>query len=273
MRFKSLSTLKRQPETEEPWWAEGLPQDVLMTDYARKKAFKISELVKKIHRSSYEWYGFTMADGQSPEVIVDIGLPRNDRNIHQYVAIGPEKIAEYQESLTSDVVINGWIHSHGNLGFRQFSGIDERNHITVLDYVTALLRRPLGRKEIPLDDLVLLVKGHETDCDAREGRVCLVTDLPVGEARILEAVYGGFSYGIVIGDEGWHRQAIHYRRRGILTGHVSLSRKDAHLVVLGTGRSMSRHEIDELGGEVQEKVRPPRANTTVLKPRKSGKAK
>ena len=81
MRFKSLAQLKR-PEAYEVSLAS-LPEEIRLTGYARAKAFKISELVRQIHGDSYEWYGYTLGSRDNPEVVSDIGLPKNDENIQQ----------------------------------------------------------------------------------------------------------------------------------------------------------------------------------------------
>lgn len=256
MRFKSLSQLKR-PDSHEIVLGT-LPQEIRITEYALAKAFKISELVRVIHKESYEWYGYTIASRDAPELILDIGLPRNDQNLVEYTSIGPENIAAFQESLPSDRVINGWIHSHGSLEFRQFSGTDERNQVTVLDYVTTLLRKSIAKKEVVIKDLVLLVKSQCTEHDYARGNVSLVTDAPVGEARILETVFGGFCYAIVVGDGGWHRQAIYHKTRGILSGQTTESKREADLVVQDTGRSLTRWEIEGLTEEVKAKIQPMR---------------
>ena len=92
MRFRSLSDLERQKPKEVI--LATLPQEISMTRYAKEKAFKISELVREIHHESYEWYGFTLADKDNPELITDIGLPRNAQNLEEYATINPEGIAE-----------------------------------------------------------------------------------------------------------------------------------------------------------------------------------
>lgn len=254
MRFKGLSELKR-PELWEIILAP-LPQEILMAQYAMAKAFKINELVRLIHRGSYEWYGYTIADRGHPELIVDIGLPKNDQNLVEYTKIGPEGIAAYQESLPADQVINGWIHSHGGLEYEHFSATDERNHMTVLDYVTALLRKPVAKREVVIKDLVTLVKGRFGEKDLEKGSVTLITDAPITEALVMETIYGGFCYSIVIGDEGWHQQEIHYKRRGILSGQTTISKQEARMVLVNTGRSLTPSEIDALVNEVKEKIQP-----------------
>ncbi|MGD8503879.1 MAG: hypothetical protein PVH49_09750, partial [Syntrophobacterales bacterium] len=158
MRFRSLSELKR-PEPKEVILAT-LPQEISMAHYAKAKAFKINELVREIHQESYEWYGFTIADKDNPELIADVGLPRNDQNLQDFATIGPERIAEYHESLPEDTIINGWIHSHGALKYKHFSHTDEENQATVLDFVTARLRWVVAKKEVPIQDLHLLIKGE-----------------------------------------------------------------------------------------------------------------
>ena len=165
MRFKDLSRLKR-PEPLEITLGN-LPQNILMAAYAKDKAFKINELVGIIFEKSYEWYGFTLAEKDRPELIVDIGLPQNDLNLNDYTSLGSATIAEYQESLPEDTIINGWIHSHGALNYRHFSHTDEQNHLTVLDFVTARTRKPLSKKEVAIQDLILLEKDRFDKIEVR----------------------------------------------------------------------------------------------------------
>jgi hypothetical protein len=254
MRFKKLSELKR-PELLEIVLAT-LPQQITMTRYAMAKAFEISELVRTIFKDSYEWYGLTLGYRYEPEAVADIGLPKNDQNLQDYTAIGPERIAEYCDSLSSDVVVNGWIHSHGSLEHKHFSHIDEKNQLTVLDFVNARLRKPIAKREIPIQDLVLLVKNHFTEKDLERGTVSLITDVPITEIRILETIYGGFCYSIVIGDEGWHEQEIYYKEQNILSGKTIVRNREAEIVFLDTGRSLTQLEIQALGKEVAGKIQP-----------------
>ena len=254
MRFKSLSDLKRQKPKEVI--LATLPQEISITHYAKDKAFKISELVREIHDESYEWYGFTLADKDNPELITDIGLPRNAQNLEEYATINPEGIAEYHDSLAGDTLINGWIHSHGALHYTHFSHTDEENHATVLDFVTARLRKTLAKKEIPIQDLQLLVKNEFEEKELEQGSVSLITDTVVSEAILMETIYGGFSYSIVIGDEGWHEQEIHYKERGVISGHSHVSKKRADLVVVDNRRSLTQADIHALSEEVEEKIQP-----------------
>lgn len=254
MRFKSLSELKR-PEIYEVVLGV-LPDHIRMTRYARAKAFKINELVREIHKESFEWYGYTLAKKNEPEIIEDIGLPPNEHNLYHYTSIDPGKIAGYQDSLPSGVVINGWIHSHGNLEFKRFSGTDEENHVTVLDYVSAQLRRPVSKREVVVKDFAFLLRGEYTERDLQRGSVCLITDAPVSEARILETIYGSFCYCIVIGDEGWHEQEIYYKKRGILSGETSVNKRDAELSIVDTGRLLTPADIEILSQEVEERLQP-----------------
>ena len=254
MRFKSLSDLKRQKPKEVV--LANLPQEISITHYAKEKAFKISELVREIHDESYEWYGFTLADKDNPELIIDIGLPRNAQNLEEYATINPEGIAEYHDSLAGDTLINGWIHSHGALHYTHFSHTDEENHATVLDFVTARLKKTVAKKEIPIQDLQLLVKNEFEEEELEQGSVSLITDAVVSEALLMETIYGGFSYSIVIGDEGWHEQEIHYKERGVISGHSHVSKKSADLVLIDNGRSLTQAEIHVLSEEVEEKIQP-----------------
>jgi len=254
MRFKNLSQLKRpEPLTIT---LGSLPQQILMTVYARDKAFKINDLIGAIFEESFEWYGFTLSHKDHPELIADIGLPQNDFNLQDYTTLGSERIAEFQESLTEDVIINGWIHSHGALNYKHFSHTDEKNHLTVLDFVASRTRKPLAKKEVSVQDMVFLQKDRFGQKDMEKGSVCLITDGPITEARIMETVYGSFCYSIVIGDTGWHEQEIHCRKRGILSGHTTVSSKGANIEFVDTGKTLSNIDISALNDEVKEKIKP-----------------
>jgi hypothetical protein len=254
MRFKSLSELKR-PEIREISLAP-LPQNIPMTHFAREKAFTISELVRSVHKKSLEWYGFTLGSTRNPDLIADIGLPRNDLNLHDYTSLSSERIAVFQELLPDDVIINGWIHSHGSLMFKQFSHTDERNHLVVLDFVAGSVRRPVAKREVAIKDLVFLLKDQFVEEDLRAGSVCIITDAPITAATIMETVYGSFCYAIVVGDEGWHEQQIHYKENGVLSGHAAVSAKEADIILVDSGRNLTRLDMSALRDEVEAKVQP-----------------
>jgi hypothetical protein len=254
MRFKRLSELRR-PELEEISLA-ALPHSIPMAAYAREKAFKINDLVRSVHKNSLEWYGFTLGAANAPDLIADIGLPRNDLNLRDYTAISAERITEFQDSLPEKVIINGWIHSHGALSYKYFSGTDEKNHLVVLDFVAAGLRRPVAKREIAIKDLVLLLKDRFAPEDLAEGSVCLITDAPITSATLMETIYGSFCYAIVVGDEGWHEQQIHYKENGVLTGRTIRSHRAADIVLVDSGRTLTPHDISVLKNEVETKIRP-----------------
>jgi hypothetical protein len=267
MRFKALKDLAR-PAPREIVLAS-LPDRVLITDFAKAKAFAVSEAVRRVHGEAFEWYGFALAERGQPEIIVDLGLPENDENRETYTSLSPESIAAYQETLPPGLIINGWLHSHGALEFRQFSPVDDVNQATVLDYVTSLLKLPVAKKEVVIRDLALMVMRDAATWDpargeipgeeaARlaQGSVTLITDAPVSRARLFETVYGGFCYAIVIGDEGWTRQEIHYKTRGVLTGETLISKRDADLVLVETGKTLSATDLETLEDEVRDRIRP-----------------
>jgi hypothetical protein len=254
MRFKRLSELERPDLREIPLAA--MPESIAMTHYAREKAFKINELVRTVHEKSLEWYGFTLGAAGSPDLITDIGLPHNDLNLENYTTLSAERIAEFQESLPDDVVMNGWIHSHGALMYKHFSNIDEKNHLVVLDFIGSRLRRPVVKREVAIRDLVLLLKDQYAREDLTKGSVCLITDSPITSATILETVYGSFCYAVVIGDEGWHEQRIHYKENGVLSCHTTLSHKEAGITLVDTGRVLLPLDISALRDEVEKKIRP-----------------
>jgi hypothetical protein len=134
--------------------------------------------------------------------------------------------------------------------------MDEKNHLTVLDFVAARTRKPLAKKEIAVQDLVLLEKDRFEEKDMEKGSVCLITDGPIAEAKIMETVYGSFCYSIVIGDGGWHEQEIHSRERGILSGQTTLSSNAAQIEFVDTGRSITQVDISTLRDEVKKKIKP-----------------
>ena len=254
MRFKDLAQLKR-PEPAEVTF-NTLPLIIQITPYAKQKAFKICETVASVFGQSYEWYGYTLADSANPELISDIGLPNNDLNLHDYATLGSARIAEFQEQLPPHRTINGWIHSHGELDYRRFSTTDEANHRTVLDFVAARTRRPLAKREIAVQGLTLLVKDRFDKADLEKGSVALITDAPVSEVKIMEAIYGSFCYCVVVGADGWHEQVILHQERGALSSRVRVVSQPAQVVEVGAGSGMTVAEMDALQEEVQTKIRP-----------------
>ncbi len=253
MRFRSLGDLKKPGVLEVSLTA--LPEEVLITPFAFSKAFAINEAVQRLFQGSFEWYGFTLARRSEPELVVDVGLPQNDENFAEFTRVGAERIAAFLETLPPELVVNGWVHSHGDLNFQEFSGTDAANQATVLDYVTTLVRRPLAKREVLIRDLALLAKSDFTMEELAVGSVTLITDAPVSEARIRETVLGGFCYALVVGDGGWHRQEIHYKTRGLLTGVTEVSHREAELRVVAAP-DIPTLELAVLQEEVRQKINP-----------------
>jgi hypothetical protein len=254
MRLRSLSTLKRPEPREVPLAA--LPRAITMAAQALEKAFRINEMVLAVHGESLEWYGFTLGLVEQPDFVADIGLPQNDLNLTVYAGLSAETIARFQESLPKGTLINGWIHSHGALTVKDFSRTDARNHEVVLDFVGASLKRPVAKREVPVRDLALLVRDRYAPQDLAKGTVAIITDAPITEAVILETVYGSWCFAVVVGDDGWHRQEIHYREYGILSGQARVGHGDAELVLVGAGGEWSHSDSRSLREEVERKVRP-----------------
>ncbi len=253
MRLRSLADLKRPPALEIQ--LATLPQELKITRFALDKAFAVNEAVRRLFQGSFEWYGFTLARRPEPEVVVDIGLPHNDENFEEFTRVGAERIAAFAETLPAGLVVNGWVHSHGDLDFQEFSGTDAANQATVLDYVTTLVKRPLAKREVVVQDLALLTKDAYPAGDLAQGSVTLITDVPVAEARLLETVLGGFCYALVVGDGGWHRQEIHYKTRGLLTGVTEVSRRQAELTVVAVPDTPTLDQA-ALQEEVRQKINP-----------------
>ena len=114
----------------------------------------------------------------------------------------------------------------------------------------------MAKKEIPIQDLQLLVKDEFEEKELEQGSVSLITDAAVSEAMLLETIHGGFSYSIVIGDEGWHEQEIHYTERGILSGHTTVSSREADIEFVDTGKTLTQIDINGLSDEVKENIQP-----------------
>lgn len=255
MRLKKLSNLKRSALLEVPLGS--LPDGVHMTGYARNKAFAVSAAVRELFGESYEWYGLTLGEEARPEVITDIGLPRNAANLLQYTRLETADLLAFQEELGAGRLINGWIHSHGDLQYHRFSPVDEANHRTVLEYVASRVRRPVVKREIRIEVLTVLEDTVWDPEQLKEGQVTVLTDGPARRARILETVYGSFCFAVVIGDAGWMQSRIVTKRRGILTGLTLYGDTEAPLEVHEPTRELTALERDNLRQEVQRKIRPP----------------
>ena len=258
MRIESLGDLMRSPPKEYRF-IEPL-HDVQMTDYALEKAFRISKLVKKVHRQSVEWYGFMIADIEDPYLTIDVGLPQNATNAHAYTGITAQQIDAFQRGLPPDRIVNGWIHSHADLNYRQFSGTDLANHWTVLDYVGSVIKEAVSKREIRIDDLSRLVQDQLDERDMRQGSLSLVTDVPVDEVALFEQIMGSSAYAVVIGDEGWSCQEVIHKEYGLVTGATTYNRQsdidEVGLVIEQSGVRMTWKEQRMLKKQVKHCIRP-----------------
>jgi len=261
MRIKNLDSLKRKEAQEIE--LSSLPKKIRIHDYALEKGYKTNELVKKVHKSSYEWYGFLLAKKEDPETVIDIGMGENGSNGMAYTKIEPEKIQEFLAALPADYLINGWIHSHGDMNFRHFSGTDDSNMSTVLSFTSLATRKPINKKEILVDDLSLIAGSYDNEA-LKKGSLSVVLEgegARAQKAKIFETIFGGFSYSIVVGDEKWNEQTICYERKSLLTGetkHTKLeSEKEQSLLeIIVTGRKVEGKDLEDLKKEVKDKIKP-----------------
>jgi hypothetical protein len=253
MRLKSLKELRRPPAREVE--LARLPCKLRIHRLALEKAFAFNRAVRRLFQESFEWYGFTLGRREEPEIVVDIGLPRNDDNFAEFTRVGAERIAAFQEALPGHLVINGWVHSHGSLDLQTFSVLDAANQAVVLDYVSTLVKRPVAKREVVIQDVALLTEEEEQTAHLSRGSVTLVTDVPVSRARLWETVLGGFCYALVVGDDGWHRQEVHYLRQGLLTGRREVSHREVELEILDSAPGEHLEE-GALLEEVREKITP-----------------
>jgi hypothetical protein len=72
----------------------------------------------------------------------------------------------------------------------------------------------------------------------------------------METIYGGFCYSIVIDDEGWHEQEIHYKERGVLSGYSMVNKKSSGIVFIDSGKSLTEADTALLSKEVEENIQP-----------------
>ena len=132
MRFKSLSELKR-PKPYEIFLAN-LPQNIVMSQYAKTKTFKINELILTIHGDSFEWYGYTLGTKDSPELIIDIGLPKNELNdpVHK----------KYRGKILICWAVEGdWILDC--IGILKHLFQKSENHFILANYENGTVRKPV----------------------------------------------------------------------------------------------------------------------------------
>ncbi|MFC1698119.1 hypothetical protein ACFL1H_07290 [Nanoarchaeota archaeon] len=235
-----------------------LPTDIYMTDYAVEKAYKINNFMKDIHDSSFEWYGYTIAKKDDPYKIIDVRFGYNDRNDGAYTRIEPENIEQFRMSLADDEVINGWIHSHGDLGYKQFSGTDEANHKVVRDYVSSLLRKPIEMTEIVMDNLGSLVDGKYKEDDMKDFSVTIVGDNEVKNPKLYETIKGGYCFSIVIGDSGWSEQEIETERYHMLTKKSIPGKIKTEILPIKTDQVLTIDTLLDLEMQIHQKFQPSR---------------
>jgi hypothetical protein len=114
----------------------------------------------------------------------------------------------------------------------------------------------VAKREVPIKDVVFLLEDRFAREDLTAGSVCLITDAPITAATIMETVFGSFCYAVVIGDEGWCEQQIHYREDGVLSGRMALSSRRAEIQLVDTGRVFSDFDMSALRDEVEERIQP-----------------
>lgn len=237
-----------------------LPTSVHMTTYAVDKAFAVNKLVRELYNKSYEWYGYLLATEKEPELAVDVGLPKNAMNHLGGTGLDPREIEIYRRSLPQDYFINGWIHSHGDLGFRQFSGTDDRNQPVMLNYVCSKRMTPIRKEALALDHLYIETKEHigkEEELLSLHMPGVELEGVARARAKLYELILGGFSYAVVIGDEGWTNQEVYHKERKMVTGKNNYKKiEDAQLNTVNQGREFTLLDLARLQEKVRETIDP-----------------
>ena len=255
MKLQSLSSLKKK-ELETIIISE-LPTEIKMTTYAKEKAYTVNKLIREICGSSLEWYGFTLADKSDPEIIIDIGLGKNAANQAGYTKIEPRDIDDFLRAKPENTIINGWIHSHGNLGFHQFSGTDDRNHKTVLDFVAGSTSKVIGYSEIPIQRLVITSAEDMSPEKMKDCTIAIVTEIAVESAKLMEKIEGSFSYGVVVDDSGWHEQEIHFVKTKPLSKTSETDRINAEIADIIVEKTITAEDLIALKKELEKKINRP----------------
>ncbi len=255
MTISSLDNLRRRNSLVTKL-GNHLPEDIPYSDYAFKKSFKVVERFRKKYDSK-EWYGLTLGTLAAPMDIYDIGIPPNNKNYNAYTQIIPEMIGEYIETLDPKLVVNGWVHSHGHLNYRQFSGTDYDNMRVVHNFVSSRIEFPLEKRERLVNNLSILIEGQYSLKDLNNGSLTLIVDQPIKQARILDTLLGSFSYHVVIGEGGWHCAEILYGFRDLLSGKdMEIKRKTGPDLLrrVNDGRKFGRSATRKLYRELDEKI-------------------
>jgi hypothetical protein len=263
MVIKDLDLLRKKSGNGLEVIIEELPKKVKIIDYALEKGFTINRLVREIYGRSYEWYGFLIAEKKQPEVIIDIGIPENAVNSYTYTKVEPEQVQKFlielKENGKDDYFVNGWIHSHGNLGFRQFSSTDEQNMKVMLNFTSSHTTKPIAKKEVLISNLAVVSqngKPIEEILKENDGSIVIITQNEPGELRIFDTIYGCFGYSIVIGDEGWSKQKIMYRKHSIISRIDEYWTEDAEIELIETEKRIENVELEALKEEIKQKIKP-----------------
>jgi hypothetical protein len=101
MKLKTISAFTRREPREIV--LASLPSEILIAHFARDKTLAINELIRTVHGDSLEWYGYTLGEKAKPDLVLDVGLPRNGQNGPDYTALTPQMIQKYQESLPASL--------------------------------------------------------------------------------------------------------------------------------------------------------------------------
>ncbi len=228
------------------------PQAINIQDYVFRKSRAICYNVKRNYGSSREWYGLLVSERADPSTVTEVYLEENSSNESAYTSMLGHSIAAAAERAgKEDRVVVGWIHSHGALSVF-FSGTDRRNMEVVLNSVSANTRKQVAYEEVLFDKTSIMVNGETVN---NNGGVLIDIDSPQlimpTAARILQPLYLGWSYNIVVNDAGHHHQEISFLEEKVLTKEEKTWNLDAKLNLIHTDRTL---DLDGLAKEVNEKI-------------------
>jgi hypothetical protein len=258
-----------------------VPEKVIWEDYVPAKAQSICNAVRKSYGSK-EWYGLLTAEKKNPYVIKDIALGEQEVR-SSYVSIESEKIGGILKDIDKEYTVVGWIHSHGDMDYMNFSGTDEENKMTVANSITlntqviskymelrvhdvALMVEKGGKKEfftnlngnltkVPYED----IKKYPVDMILKENRSQRILDLDnivtskIKDVKLLLPYKVGWSYNVLVNDKGCKTASV------TVSEEFSSGRPKVFDKTIGFGDPIaSGRAVDTLSleAEIKKKVKP-----------------
>lgn len=244
---------------------------------AIKKAYKICEFVKDVHKRSIEWYGLMISKKDEPDVVRNVVIGSQQSSDAHTAMKGDEigkLIYNIEKEFGEDWIVNGWIHSHANFS-TFFSGTDDRNMETVLNSVYRNTRKGFkeafkaieGRRNAVYDKnkKEIIISGS-LDTDAQivfpvdEFNLESLTEEQIKKViklKIRKPVLVGWSYSIVVNDKSDKKGHINYKKEFPFEEKSENWDEDAEVDILEGKDYELEIDEDKLHSEVESKIKKP----------------